>query len=240
MKGSVMTHLEQRLAAAGDLQHRAEGLATEQFLMELVKVFHSRLLVACSFQKESSVLMDLMLRVDPNTRFVTLDTGLLFPETHSTWERLEERYGIRLEVHRGIDLEQQQLLFGDELWRTDPTACCEIRKVAPLTAALSTVDAWVSGVRREQSVERRSTKRLAWDPRNGLWKANPLAGWTERDVWHYIREHDLPYNELHDRGYGSIGCTHCTLPGAGREGRWVGTRKQECGLHREIPTVGDF
>ena len=106
-----MTHLEQRLAAAGDLQHRAEGLATEQFLMELVKVFHSRLLVACSFQKESSVLMDLMLRVDPNTRFVTLDTGLLFPETHSTWERLEERYGIRLEVHRGIDLEQQQLLF---------------------------------------------------------------------------------------------------------------------------------
>src|ERR671917_316282 len=97
--------------------------------------------------------------------------------------------------------------------------------------ALAAADCWISGVRRDQSPDRADTEELDWDERHGLWKANPLATWSERDVWAYIARHDLPYNPLHDQGYSSIGCTHCTLPGAGREGRWAGREKTECGLH---------
>jgi phosphoadenosine phosphosulfate reductase len=86
-------------------------------------------------------------------------------------------------------------------------------------------------VRRDQSAARAGTEEIAWDERRGLWKANPLASWSDADVWAYIAEHDLPYNRLHDQGYASIGCTHCTLPSNGREGRWAGTEKTECGLH---------
>jgi phosphoadenosine phosphosulfate reductase len=93
------------------------------------------------------------------------------------------------------------------------------------------VDAWAAGLRREHSPERAGTPKFHWDERNGLWKANPLADWTERDVWRYLAEHDVPYNPLHDRGYESIGCSLCTQPGSGREGRWAGTAKSECGLH---------
>jgi phosphoadenosine phosphosulfate reductase len=93
------------------------------------------------------------------------------------------------------------------------------------------VDAWISGVRRDQSPERADTPKITWDERHGLWKGNPLADWSERDVWSYVAEHDLPYNRLHDRGYESIGCTHCTRPGSGRTGRWADNEKVECGLH---------
>jgi phosphoadenosine phosphosulfate reductase len=93
------------------------------------------------------------------------------------------------------------------------------------------MDAWISGLRRDQSPSRATTPKLAWDEKHGLWKANPLADWSEQDVWRYIVEHDLPYNPLHDQGYASIGCTHCTAPGSGRDGRWTGSVKTECGLH---------
>jgi phosphoadenylyl-sulfate reductase (thioredoxin) len=91
--------------------------------------------------------------------------------------------------------------------------------------------------RRDQSADRARTEELDWDERHGLWKANPLATWTERDVWAYIERHDLPYNPLHDQGYSSIGCTHCTLPGAGRDGRWAGLEKTECGMHAPVPAA---
>jgi phosphoadenosine phosphosulfate reductase len=106
-----------------------------------------------------------------------------------------------------------------------------MRKVEPLDKALSECDAWITGLRRDQSELRASTPKVGWDLRHGLWKYAPLAGWTERDVWRYIAEHDLPYNPLHDEGYSSIGCTPCTVAGEGREGRWAGTGKLECGLH---------
>ncbi len=122
-------------------------------------------------------------------------------------------------------------MHGDALWSRDADACCAIRKVSPLSRALATVDAWVTGVRREHSAGRRDVEKLHWDAKHGLWKANPLADWSERDVWRYVHEHDVPYNALHDRGYASIGCTHCTSPGAAREGRWAHTGKVECGLH---------
>jgi phosphoadenosine phosphosulfate reductase len=180
-------------------------------------------LIACSFQKEASVVLDLVLPVVPNARVFTLDTGVLFPETHDTWRAFEEHFEVEIESARGE--------WVDGLWATDPDSCCDSRKVRPLREILSGADAWVSGMRREQSPTRAGIDELEWDAKHGLWKANPLAGWTEADVWAHIFDRGLPYHPLHDQGYGSIGCTHCTAPGNGREGRWAGSEKTECGLH---------
>jgi phosphoadenosine phosphosulfate reductase len=214
-------------AVAQELEHRS----AEEVLAHMVERFHPRLYVACSFQKEASVIMDMLLRIEPSARFFTLDTDLLFQETYATWRALEERYGIKVDVYEGLSVERQAELHGDELWNRKPDECCGIRKVAPLKEALSQVDAWISGLRRQQSPARAGTAKVMWDDRHGLWKANPLADWSEDQVWSYIRERDVPYNELHDRGFGSIGCTHCTKPGNGREGRWAENGKDECGLH---------
>jgi phosphoadenosine phosphosulfate reductase len=205
--------------------------SAEEVLEYVVDRFHPRLYVACSFQKEASVIMDMLLRIEPSARFFTLDTDLLFEETYETRRKLEERFDIEVEVYRGMSLAEQEVKHGPELWKTNPDACCGIRKVTPLKRALSTVDAWVAGLRREQSESRRFASKLGYDELHGLWKANPLADWTEAQVWAYIDKHDLPYNPLHDRGYQSIGCTHCTLPSEGRAGRWADETKTECGLH---------
>jgi phosphoadenosine phosphosulfate reductase len=193
--------------------------------------FHPRLYIACSFQKEASVIMDMLLRIEPSARFFTLDTDLLFEETYETKRALEERYDIEIDVYKGLTLAQQEAQFGPELWKSNPDACCGVRKVTPLKRALADVDCWVAGVRRAQSDSRRFSAKLAFDERHKLWKANPLADWTDAQVWAYIDKHDVPYNPLHDRGYESIGCTHCTLPSSGREGRWAQVDKTECGLH---------
>ena len=219
------------LVPADDVVPDLEQSSAEEVLEYMVEQFHPRLYVACSFQKEASVIMDMLLKIEPDARFFTLDTGVLFPQTYATWKQLEDRYGVKVEVHQGMTLARQAELHGDELWNSDPDACCSIRKVEPLKEALSQVDAWISGLRRDQSPSRGSTQKLHWDKKHGLWKANPLADWSEKDVWRYLSENDVPYNELHDRGYASVGCTHCTLPGSGRAGRWAGTDKIECGLH---------
>jgi phosphoadenosine phosphosulfate reductase len=205
--------------AAPDL----ESLGAQEVLEHMVREFHPRLYVACSFQKEASVILDMLVRIEPEARFFVLDTGVLFPETYETWRRIEERYGIKVDVYRGEWI--------DGLWARDPDACCGMRKVKPLEEALSGVDAWVTGLRRDQAPSRAGTPKLDWDSTHGLWKACPLADWTDEDVWRYIAANDVPYHPLHDRGYASIGCTHCTVAGAGRDGRWAGTDKIECGLH---------
>ena len=105
----------------------------------------------------------------------------------------------------------------------------------PLTRHLAGLDAWITGLRRDQSDLRASTPKVGWDLRHGLWKYAPLAAWSDKDVWRYISEHDVPYNPLHDQGYDSIGCTPCTVAGSGRDGRWAGTGKLECGLHAPVP-----
>ena len=121
-------------------------------------------------------------------------------------------------------------MHGDRLWERDPDACCDLRKVQPLERALADVDAWISGVRRDQgAVARRARPSSPGTRKHERWKANPLADWTEADVWRYITEHDLPVQPAARPGYASIGCTHCTRPGAGRDGRWAGTGKIECG-----------
>jgi phosphoadenosine phosphosulfate reductase len=204
-----------------------ESLSAQEVLAHVVDEYHPRLYVACSFQKEASVILDLLLAIEPQARVFTLDTGVLFPETYETWRRIEARYGVEIDVYRGEWI--------DGLWQRDPDACCGMRKVEPLERALSEVDAWITGLRRDQSPNRAGTPKLAADTGHpGKLKCAPLADWSEKDVWRYIAEHDVPYHPLHDRGYASIGCTHCTSPGGGREGRWAGTDKIECGLH--LPT----
>jgi phosphoadenosine phosphosulfate reductase len=203
------------------------GLATadrraQEVLEEAVQRFHPGLVLACSFQKEESVLIDMIMQIEPGARIFTIDTGVLFPETYAVWKQVEVRYGVKVEVYDAANPERP--------W-TGGSHCCGELKVAALEEALAGADAWVTGIRREQAPTRASAQQVERDERRGIWKFNPLAAWTNKDVWNYISEHDLPYHPLHDQGYDSVGCAPCTLPGAGREGRWAGEDKTECGLH---------
>ncbi len=203
------------------------GLATsdrtaEEVLAEAVERFHPGLVLACSFQKEESVLIDMLMKIEPGARVFTIDTGVLFPETYAVWKQVEDRYGLKVEVYDAAN--------PGNPW-TGGDHCCGTLKVAALEQALAGTDAWVTGIRREQAPTRAGAQQLERDERRGIWKVNPLAAWTGKDVWNYISEHDLPYHPLHDQGYDSIGCAPCTAPGAGREGRWADSDKTECGLH---------
>jgi phosphoadenosine phosphosulfate reductase len=183
---------------------------------------HARLVLLCSFQKEESVILDELLQIAPHVRVVTIDTGVLFDETLATWRAFEERFGVAVEVEEA---------FGSPAW-TGPEHCCGPQKVAALNRALDGADAWITGLRREQGPTRSGTECVDVDEkRGGIAKYSPLAHWTERDLWRRIHERSLPYHPLHDAGYESIGCAPCTNPGSGRDGRWAGTDKTECGLH---------
>ncbi len=195
-----------------------ESASAQEVLAYGVERFHPRLTMACSFQKEESVLVHMLSQIEPKARVFTIDTGVLFPETLRTWKQFEDRFGLRVEV-----------LDASGPWST--TNCCGPAKVAALEQALEGVDAWITGIRREQASTRSIATKLERDERRGIWKLNPLVDWSEKDIWRYIHDYDLPYNPLHDRGYASIGCAPCTQPGLGREGRWAGTDKIECGIH---------
>ena len=208
-----------------------EALGAQEVVDLVLDRLYPNVALACSFQKEESVLLDMLLAREPKARVFALDTHVLFPETYGLWREIERRYGTEITVFEGPSLGRQAAVHGDALWGTNPALCCSIRKVAPLTRALAGLDGWITGVRRDQSPTRAGTAKLGWDDRHELWKASPLADWTDDDVWAYVRERELPYNTLHDRGYASIGCTHCTQPGDGRDGRWTGFDKTECGLH---------
>ncbi len=210
-----------------------ELLTAPEVLGVMVERFHPNLSLACSFQKEESVLLDMLLAIEPDAHVFALDTHVLFPETYDVWREVEQRYGIKVEVYEGPSLARQAKIHGDALWASNPSLCCSIRKVGPLGYALAGLEGWITGVRREQSPSRADAKKIAWDERHELWQANPLVDWTESAVNEYIAERELPVNALHARGYSSIGCIHCTEPGTGREGRWTGTDKTECGLHVE-------
>jgi phosphoadenosine phosphosulfate reductase len=212
-----------------------EGRDAEETIRWAIETFHPRLRFACSFQKTSSVVIEIAHRIAPDANFFYLDTEVLFEETYATRDAIAARYGIEFERYAGISLDAQADLYGDRLWERQPDACCGIRKVEPMRKALSGIDCWVSGIRREDSETRAGAAKFGWDRRFGLWKLNPLADWSEREVWEFIHERDLPYNPLHDAGYPSIGCTHCTRPpgrgGHPRSGRWADAHKTECGLH---------
>ena len=181
---------------------------------------HPRIALACSFQKEESVLVHMLLEQVPDPRAFMIDTGVLFPETYATWREFEERFALKVDVFDAA---------ATPPWTAEN--CCGTAKVAALNEALGGLDAWITGMRSAQAPTRAAATESSYDDARGVWKFNPLIDWTERDVWAYIHEHDLPYNPLHDKGYASIGCAPCTQPGSGREGRWAGQDKTECGLH---------
>jgi phosphoadenosine phosphosulfate reductase len=199
-------------------------------LREAVERHGRRVVMLCSFQKEESVLLDELLRIGDGTtaaRIVTIDTGVLFGETLATWREFEQRFGLKIEVQDASRPEQ-----AGGAW-SGAEDCCSVAKVAALERTLAGMEGWITGIRREQGPTRADTELVEHDEQRGIWKYNPLALWSEKDLWRRIHERGLPYNPLHDQGYASIGCAPCTQPGSGREGRWAGLDKTECGLHVE-------
>jgi phosphoadenosine phosphosulfate reductase len=214
----------------------AETCSAAELVSFALRRFSPRIAVASSFGAEDVVLIDLAAQVRPDFRVFTLDTDFLFPETYALIEHIERRYHIKVERARPrLTPQEQAQEFGAALWSHEPDQCCNIRKVEPLTRKLSELDAWVTGIRRDQAPTRANARKLEWDAKFGLTKINPLADWKWEQVWDYIRSHNVPYNPLHDQNYPSIGCTYCTRPvQAGedlRAGRWSSFQKTECGLH---------
>src|SRR5580692_11294780 len=206
----------------GKLQIAAEAWRPERVLEWAFDTFGEGVAISSAFGAEGMALIDIASRVRHNFRLFTLDTEFLFPETYNLMDQVEERYGVTIEkVYPLNSPEEQERAHGPALWLRSPDLCCNLRKVEPLQRKLGALDAWITSIRRDQ--------------RFGLVKINPIADWSSKQVWQYIREHDVPYNELHERNYPSIGCTHCTRavrPGEDpRAGRWAGSSKTECGLH---------
>lgn len=187
-----------------------------------VATFGSGLTVASSMQ--DGVLIDLAVRADPDVEVVFLDTGFHFPETLETARRMEARYGLNLVTIRPAAGAPTYLTHGTE-------ACCEARKVDPLAEHLANRSAWMTGLRRAESPSRAGASTLVWDAARAIVKVNPIVAWSDDDVAAYIEAHDIVVNPLRDKGFDSIGCAPCTLPGAGRSGRWAGSGRLECGLH---------
>ena len=225
----------QELAAQGE---RLLGQPPQETLAWAVEHFFPRLALACSFGAEDVALVDMLWRLEPRVTVFYLDTGLLFPETLEVKARVEEKYGITpVRVAPQLSVAEQDARYGAELWRHNPDQCCQLRKVEPLAAYLASgLGAWITGIRRQQAPTRAHALPVEWDAKFGLVKINPLVLWSHDEVWRYIREHGVPYNPLHDRGYPSIGCAPCTRPVAPgedpRAGRWAGFNKTECGLHK--------
>jgi phosphoadenosine phosphosulfate reductase len=226
---------------------RAEASTAEEMLSEVLSgLGPDRVALASSFGAEDMVLIDMMSRLTPHPRVFTLDTGRLPQETYDLMDAARRRYGLAIEVYfpdaavvEAMVNEKGLNLFYDSV--ENRVECCRVRKVEPLLRALVTVDAWVTGVRREQTASRAETPKISPDSRRaGLWKVAPLASWNDEAVWAYVRERDVPYNALHDRGYPSIGCAPCTravAPGDDpRSGRWwwEGDADRECGLHLDM------
>ncbi|WP_017815393.1 phosphoadenylyl-sulfate reductase [Paenibacillus shenyangensis] len=213
-----------------------EHASAEQVIRWAVDNFES-LTFACSFGAEDVVIVDMLQTISPSTDIFYLDTDFHFQETYETRDRMVERYGINfVKVAPKLTPEEQAVAHGESLWTVDPNACCNIRKVEPLTRILSQYDSWITGIRRDQAPTRANAKKVEYDYKFGLMKFNPIADWTSEDVWQYIRDNDIIYNPLHDRHYPSIGCEQCTrqvMPGEDpRAGRWAGSEKTECGLHK--------
>ncbi len=214
-----------------------EALEAEELIRWAEAEFGDRVCLSCSWQKQSSVLVHMVSELGVDLDVIELDTHLFFRETYETRERLLRRYGIRLVRPDVLTVAEQHRREGPNLWERDPDRCCHIRKVEPLIRVLDPYDAWITGIRRDQSPSRANARKVERSERYGVWKLQPLADWSEADVRRYIAANEIPYNPLHDVGYRSIGCIPCTRPTRPdeeeRAGRWAGSDKLECGIHLE-------
>ena len=236
---------------AGELSVGFEGREPQELLEWAFERFSPRLALSTAFQVDGVALLDMAYDLDPAVRVFSVDTGRLPPETFDLIEQLRARYpGLELEL-LSPDARHVQAMVG----RHGPNLfyrqvekrllCCSVRKVRPLTRHLATLDAWITGLRRDQWATRTDIRKVEIDHDHGaIVKLNPLAEWTEDEVWEYVRERDVPYHPLYDRGYTSIGCAPCTRaigPGeSGRDGRWWWEENapKECGIHCAVETGG--
>ncbi|MGH8742804.1 MAG: phosphoadenylyl-sulfate reductase [Burkholderiales bacterium] len=239
------------MVTRNDSQLSVETKAAPERKAESVKALLSKIekdfapaAFASSFGVEDMLLLDLIVRFAPGIEIFTLDTGRLPEETYALMNKIAERYGVKVREYfpQAKAVEQYVQQHGPNAFYESVElrkACCHMRKVEPLKRALAGKKAWVTGMRRGQSVTRGSTPESEFDKDHGLYKFNPLYNWTEKEVWTYVRDHDVPYNALHDKGYSSIGCAPCTraiTPGEDiRAGRWwwENAENKECGLHRK-------
>jgi phosphoadenosine phosphosulfate reductase len=218
------------------LNARLEHATAESIITWAVETFGSGLAVGTSFGASGIVLMDLVLRIQPDADIFYIDTGYFFPETEELVQQVQEHYQRSLRrVTPALTTEEQAAQLGPALYKRDPDLCCHLRKVEPLQAALADSTAWATAIRRDQANTRAHTPAISWNERYDVVKVAPLIQWQETEVWQYIHRHNLPYNVLHDRHYPSIGCWPCTRPVQPgeelRAGRWQGMSKTECGLH---------
>lgn len=229
---------------------RFEHASPQELLAWALERFHPRMAISAAGGVDGMVLLDMAWRINPEVRVFTLDTGRLPAETYSLFEEVRERYGIevefvfpdRLQVERMLKQDGPNLMYRSVELRLQ---CCELRKVEPLKRKLATLDAWVTGLRREQWRSRQNVAKVELDRDHGaIVKVNPLADWTLDRVWEYVRANEVPYHELFDHGYTSIGCAPCTrqvLPGEHeRAGRWWWERDtdKECGIHCSVEILG--
>ena len=216
----------------------------QEALKHFLSHYGDKIALSSSLGLEDQVLTDMIVKIDRNARIFTLDTGRLFPETYQLIDKTNLKYNIKIEVffpehgqvekmvnHEGMNL------FYESIEKRK--RCCHIRKLQPLSRAFETLDAWICGLRSEQSVTRQDVQMIQWDEINNMLKINPLIHWTEDQVWHYIKENRVPYNKLHDKGFPSIGCEPCTRAVESgediRAGRWwwESPEHKECGLHKK-------
>ena len=220
---------------------RLECLSLDELLCWCWNYFGDKAAIGTSFQGSGLVIIDHAIRNGCNFPIFTIDTGLLFPETLELKKKLENFWDVKIQsVHPEQTIEEQKKTMGPELWKTNPDSCCQMRKVLPLQSRLSSLDVWITGLRRGQSDQRKSTNVLEMYEFDKLresyiFKLNPMVNWSREKVWSYIKDHKIPYNTLHDKGYRSIGCWPCTKAISDgqdeRAGRWEGFNKTECGIH---------
>lgn len=220
---------------------RLECLSLDELLCWCWNYFGDKAAIGTSFQGSGLVIIDHAVRNGCNFPIFTIDTGLLFPETLELKKKLEDFWDVKIQsVHPEQTIEEQKKTMGPELWKTNPDSCCQMRKVLPLQSRLSSLDVWITGLRRGQSDQRKSTNVLEMYEFDKLresyiFKLNPMVNWSREKVWSYIKDHNIPYNTLHDKGYRSIGCWPCTKAISDgqdeRAGRWEGFNKTECGIH---------
>lgn len=218
------------------VQTAAESWSPQELMSWAFATYRNEIALASGFGVEGMVLIDMATKINPQLKVFTGDTEFLFPETYDLIDRVERRYGIKVErIYSTLTPEEQEKIYGPALWMRSPDQCCNLRKIEPLKKKLAGLRAWITAIRRDQTSARANAAKLGWDDKFQLVKLNPLADWTSSMVWDYVAKHNVPYNTLHDHNYPSIGCTHCTravLPGEDpRAGRWSNFQKTECGLH---------
>jgi phosphoadenosine phosphosulfate reductase len=228
-----------------ELNSRFAGTTPEEILEYFLTSYDNRIALSSSLSLEDQILTDMIQKINPKTRIFTLDTGRLFPETYNLIDRTNDKYGIKIEIFFPNYINVQEMvnsegvnLFYESVEKRKK--CCHIRKIEPLKRAFTGLEAWICGLRKEQSITRHDMQAVEWDEGNSLLKINPLIDWSELQVWEYIKTHNAPYNKLHDNGFPSIGCQPCTRAVESgediRAGRWwwESPLHKECGLHKKL------